>query len=111
MKKKDKIDGQDTSKLTIYEYEEKYVKRQNAKGATFFLRMIAVLIGLFFVWCLFSLSKTIWDMNEYAGYGAAGVSVIIFIVFYIVPVVKILKSDYFVTNVNYKPAGAAKRKH
>ena len=111
MKKKNEIDGQDINKLTIYEYEEKYVKRQNAKGATFFLRMIAVLIGLFFVWCLFSVSKAIWDINEYAGYGAAGVSVIIFIIFYIVPVVKILKSDYFVTNVNYKTAGAAKRKN
>lgn len=118
MKKKDekalavlREDGQDANKMTIYEYEEKYVKRQNAKGASILLRMIAVLIGLFFVWCLFSVSKSIWDMNEYAGYGAAGVSVIIFIAFYIVPVVKILKSDYFVTNVNYKTAAKAKRKN
>ena len=116
MKKKDKElalqkDGPDANKMTIYEYEEKYVKRQNVKGATFMLRMFAVLIGLFFVWCLFSLSKSIWEMNKYAGYGAAGVSLIIFIVFYIVPVVKILKSDYFVTNVNYKTAAAAKRKN
>lgn len=116
MKKKDKElalqkDGPDANKMTIYEYEEKYVKRQNVKGATFMLRMFAVLIGLFFVWCLFSLSKSIWEMNEYAGYGAAGVSLIIFIVFYIVPVVKILKSDYFVTDVNYKTAAAAKRKN
>lgn len=98
-------------KMTIYEYEEKYVKRQNAKSATFFVRLFAVLIGLFFVWCLFSITKTIWDINKYAGYGAAGVSVLLFIVFYIVPVVKILKSDYFVTAVNYKTAGAAKRKN
>lgn len=104
-------DGQTADKMTIYEYEEKYVKRQNAKGATFLLRLFAVVIGLFFVWCLFSISKTIWDINNYAGYGAAGVSVIIFIAFYIVPVVKILKSDYFVTNVNYKTAAAAKRKN
>lgn len=118
MKKKDekalavlKEDGQDANKMTIYEYEEKYVKRQNAKGASILLRMLAVLIGLFFVWCLFSVSKSIWDINKYAGYGAAGVSVIIFIAFYIVPVVKILKSDYFVTNVNYKTAAKAKRKN
>ena len=104
-------EGQDANKMTIYEYEEKYVKRQNAKGASILLRMMAVLIGLFFVWCLFSVSKSIWDMNKYAGYGAAGVSVIIFIAFYIVPVVKILKSDYFVTNVNYKTAAKAKRKN
>lgn len=98
-------------KMSIYEYEEKYVKRQNTKSATFFLRLIIALIGVFFVWCFFTLSKSIWEMNEYAGYAAAGVSVILFIVFYIVPVVKILKTDYFVTNVNYKTAGAAKRKN
>ena len=102
---------QSPDKMTIYEYEEKYVKRQNVKGATFMIRMGAVLAGLFFVWCLFSLSKSIWEMNEYAGYAAAGVSLILFIVFYIVPVVKILKSDYFETNVNYKTAAKAKRKN
>lgn len=100
-----------TEKMTIYEYEEKYVKRQNTKGATFFLRLIVALIGVFFVWCFFSVSKTIWDINEYAGYAATGVSVILFIIVYIVPVVKILKSDYFITNVNYKTAAAAKRKN
>lgn len=98
-------------KMTIYEYEEKYVKRQNVKGATFLIRALAVLAGLFCVWCLFSITKDIWAINEYAGYAAAGVSVILFIAFYIVPVVKILKSDYFVTNVNYKTAGAAKRRN
>lgn len=98
-------------KMTIYEYEERYVKRQNVKGATFLIRAIAVLVGLFCVWCLFSITNQIWQINEYAGYVAAGISVILFIIFYIVPVVKILKSDYFVTNVNYKTAGAAKRRN
>ena len=98
-------------KMTIYEYEEKYVKRENTKSAKFFLRLIIALIGVFFVWCFFTLSKSIWEMNEYAGYAAAGVSVILFILFYIVPVVKILKTDYFVTNVNYKTAAAAKRRN
>lgn len=100
-----------SDKMTIYEYEEKFVKRENTKGAAFALRMIAVLIGLFFIWCLFSIAKTVWDINKYAGYGATGVAVIIFIAFYIVPVVKILKSDYFVTSVNYKTASKAKRKN
>lgn len=101
-------------KMTIFEYEEKYVKRQNTRAAAFFLRLIIALIGLFFIWCLFSLSKSVWEMcgkNNYVGYGAAAVSVILFIVLYIVPVVKIMKTDYFVTNVNYKTAAAAKRKN
>lgn len=98
-------------KMTIYEYEEKYVKRENTKSAKFFLHLIVSLIGVFFVWCFFTLSKSIWEMNKYAGYAAAGVSVALFIAFYIVPVVKILKTDYFVTAVNYKTAAAAKRKN
>jgi len=96
-------------KMTIYEYEEKYVKRQNTKAATGFLYLLAALIGVFLVWCFFSICKSVWEMNEYAGYGAIGVCVILFIVIYIVPLVKIFKSEYFITNVNYKTAAAAKR--
>ncbi len=107
----EEIDVADNKKMTIYEYEEKYVKRQNTKGATWLLRLIAALIGVGFVYCFFSVTKAIWDMNVYAGYAATGVSVLLFVLFYIVPLVKILKSDYFVTNVNYKTAAAAKRKN
>ena len=113
MKKKDKdiLNEKEIDKMSIYEYEEKYVRRENTKGATFLIRMMAVVIGLFFVWCLFSVTKQVWEMNEYAGYAAAGLSVILFIVCYIVPLVKIFKTDYFVTNVNYKTAAEAKRKN
>lgn len=110
-KKQVKTVPADEGKMTIYEYEEKFVKRQNTRGATFLLRLIVALIGVFFVWCFFTISKSVWEMNEYAGYAAIGVSVILFIAFYIVPIVKIFKSDYFVTNVNYKTAGAAKRRN
>ena len=101
----------EADKMTIYEYEEKYVKRQNTRSATFFLWLGVALVGVFFVWCFFSICKSVWEMHEYAGYAAIGVCVVLFIVIYIVPVVKIFKSDYFVTNVNYKTAGAAKRKN
>ena len=111
--KKDKRQAQDgdesASKMTIYEYEEKNVKRQNVKGINFLLYLVIGLIGVFFAWCFFSVSKSVWEMNEYAGYAAVAVSVILFIVLYIVPVVKIMKSDYFITNVNYKTAVKAKR--
>lgn len=97
--------------MTIYEYEEKYVKRENAKGAAVLLRLMIALIGVFFAVCFFFVCKSIWEMNEYAGYAAVAVAVVLFICLYIAPVVKILKSDYFVTNVNYKTAAAAKRKN
>lgn len=104
-------DAEQLKKMTIYEYEEKYVKRQNTKAASIILRLLIGLIGVFFAWCFFSVSKSVWEMNEYAGYAAAGVSVILFILLYIVPVVKVMKSDYFITNVNYKTAAKAKSKN
>ena len=95
--------------MTIYEYEEKYVKRQNARGARITLFVIAGVIGLFLLWCLFSITLQIWNVNVYAGYAAAGVSVILYIVLFIVPVAKIMRTDYFQTNVNAKYAAGAKR--
>lgn len=97
--------------MSIYEYEEKYVKRQNARGAKFILNMLVALIGVFFVWCFFSICKSVWDINKYAGYGAIGVCVLLFIFLYIVPIVKIFRLPYFVTNVNYKTAAKAKRQN
>jgi len=97
--------------MTIYEYEEKYVKRQNARGAKFVLNMLVALIGVFFVWCFFSICKSVWDINNYAGYAAIAVCVLLFIFLYIVPVVKIFRLPYFITNVNYKTAAKAKRQN
>lgn len=97
------------TKMTIYEYEEKYVKRQNVKWAKTVLYMLAALVGVFFVWCFFSISKAVWDINEYAGYAAIAVCVALFIAVYIVPMVKIFHTEYFITNVNYKTAAKAKR--
>lgn len=103
------VKGAATQKMTIYEYEEKYVKRQNVKLAKTILYVLTALIGVFFIWCFFSVSKTAYDFHPYAGYAAAGVSVVLFIFVYIIPMVKIYRTDYFITNVNYKSAAKAKR--
>lgn len=101
--------GEDPAKMTIYEYEEKYVKRQNVRGAKLILRLLIAIVGVFLGWCLFSVTTKIWDFNRYAGYAAAAVSVILFLVLFVVPVIKIMRSDYFETNVNSKTAANAKR--
>ena len=101
---------QDTQpKMTIYEYEEKYVRRQNVRVARFLLGLLASVIGIFIGWCLFSFTMELWNVHPYAGYAAAAVSIVIFIAVYLVPLVKILRSDYFITNVNAAHAGKAKR--
>ncbi len=96
-------------KMTIYEYEEKYVRHRNTKTARLILVVLAGIIGVFLAWCLISLTLQLWNVNEYAGYAAAAVSVVLYILLFIVPLVKILRMNYFKTNVNAAHAGAAKR--
>ena len=96
------------NKMTIYDYEEKYVKRQNTKGIKFLLNLLVVLIGVVIFTCLFLLTVKVYEMQEYVGYGVGIVFIFLYIMFYIVPVVKIMKSDYFITNVNRKHAKEAK---
>ena len=105
-RKKDRTESE--GKLTIYEYEQKYTKRENVKGARIVLGLIASAIGVFLFFCLFSITMRVYDINEYAGYGMAGVSVLLYIFLFIVPLAKILKTDYFIVNVNAYTASNAK---
>ena len=98
-----------SGKLTIYEYEQKYVKRQNVRGAKFLLRFSAAIVGIFLFAILTSLSLRVYEINEYAGYAAGGVCLILYICIFIVPLVKIFRSDYFMTNVNAYTARTAQK--
>lgn len=95
-------------KLTIYEYEQKYSKRENARGARLVLGLIASAIGVFLFFCLFSITMRVYEINMYAGIGVAVASVVVYIFLFIVPLVKILKTEYFIVNVNAQTASAAK---
>lgn len=102
-------------KMTIYEYEQKYAKRQNSRGARIILRAVAASIGILIFACLALLCLKIVELFEDqnvkigVGVGAGVVCLIIYIFLYIVPLVKILKSPYFITNVTAKTAGEAKK--
>ncbi len=104
-----KTDAAAGGKLSIYEYEQKYVKRQNVKGAKFALRLFAALIGVFLFAMLFFVSLDVYRINEYAGYAVGGVCAVLYVLVFIVPLVKIMKSDYFITNVNGYTARAAQK--
>ncbi len=96
-------------KMSIYEYEQRYVKRENVRGAKFMLRFFAALIGIFLAVVLFLVALRIYDLHPYAGYAAGVVCVVIYIVLFIVPVVKVIHTDAFITNVNaYTARGAQK---
>lgn len=104
-----KAAAESDKKLTIYEYEQKYSRRQNVRGTKFLLRFLAAIIGLFLFTCLFFLTYHVWEINEYAGYAVGGVCLILYIVFFIVPLCKIMRTDYFHVNVNAFTAKEAKK--
>ncbi len=96
-------------KMTIYEYEQKYVKRQNARGAKVALRLIAAVIGILLFACLFFIFLRVYQINEYAGYVVAAICLILYVLVFVVPLVKIMRADFFMTNVNRNSARDAQR--
>ncbi|MCF0116574.1 MAG: DUF697 domain-containing protein, partial [Bacilli bacterium] len=86
--------------LTIYDYEQKYVKRENAKGVKFAARILAFLIYIFAFAVLFFITKEVYQLYDVAGLIVGVICVILYISFIIIPVCKVFKSDYFETNVN-----------
>ena len=67
--------------MTIYEYEQKYTRRENVRGAKLLLRLIAAAIGVFLFFCLFSVTVRVYEMNMYAGIGAGAVELFIYTYF------------------------------
>lgn len=96
-------------KMTIYEYEQKYSKRENVRGAKLLLTSIAAIIGVFLFVLLAMFTLKMYEFNEYVGYGVGGACLIAYVFVFIVPVCKLLGSGYFVTNVNAYTASKAKR--
>ena len=96
-------------KMTIYDYEQKYSKRENARGAKLFLTFMVTIIGVFLFVLLALFTMKMYELNEYVGYGVGGACLIVYIFAFIVPVCKLLGSGYFITNVNAYTASKAKR--
>ncbi|MCH5156521.1 MAG: DUF697 domain-containing protein [Clostridiales bacterium] len=100
-----------TPKMTIYEYEQKYSKRENVRGAKLLLTFAVTIIGVFLFVLLAMFAMKIYEFNQYVGYGVGGACLIVYIFVFIVPVCKLLRSGYFVTNVNAYTASKAKRRN
>lgn len=91
---------QNEEKMTFEEYKARYTKPENKKLMKAAMIMIAAGIGIILFTCLFLICLRVYEINEYAGYAAIGVCVLIFILFYIVPLIRIGRTKYFITNVN-----------
>ena len=96
-------------KMTIYEYEQKYSKRESVRGAKAFLTFTVSIIGVFLLVLLAMFALKMYEYNEYVGYGVGVACLIVYIFVFIVPTCKLLGSGYFITNVNAYTASKAKR--
>ena len=96
-------------KMSIYDYEQKYAKRENMRGVRFFIFLAAATIGVFLFVLLALLYLRVYEINEYAGYAVAAACLILFVLIYIVPLVKVFSTGYFMTNVNAFSARRAQR--
>ena len=99
----------DNQKMTLEEYQKKYSKPYNEKAAKSFLFMFGAAIGLIIIFCLFQIVMKIFDINKIAGYISIGVAVLIYLVIYVIPVIKIRSTKSFMTNVTSENASAAKK--
>ena len=100
---------EETKKLTLAEYEEKYSKRQYSKLARSITTILAFLIGVIIFACLLFVVLKFYEIDKIAGYVATGLALLVFIFVYIVPLVKIRKTEAFSVNVNKYNAKEAKK--
>lgn len=102
-------DNYENNKMTLEEYKNKYTKPENAKLVKTFLFIFAASIGLIVAVLLSLLVIRLFEINEYAGYVGIGVAVLLFIVLYLVPVIKISSTKAFMVNVNDRTARQAQK--
>lgn len=99
----------DNEKLTIYQYEDKYVEKESYKNAKLIVQLIIAVLGVFLFIGLLNITMSAYELNQYFGYFVGGVSVIIFIFCYIVPIAKILGMKAFKIDVTKYNASKAKK--
>lgn len=115
MKKNKNTVPEENEKMTIYEYEQRFSRRESLRAARLFIGLFIAGIGVFLFFCLFSVTMRVFEMelpadiNIYAGTGTAVLCGLLYIFLFVVPLVKILKLNYFITNVNAKTARAAQK--
>jgi len=103
------MENKEEKKMTFEEYKSRYTKPENQKLMKTAMIFLVGGIGVIIFTCLFLICLRVYEINEYAGYAMIGVSVLIFIFLYIVPIVKINRTKYFITNVNERTARSAQK--
>ena len=101
--------AEEEKKISFEEYKQRYTKPENRKLIKAGMFILAGGIGVIVFTCLFLICLRVYEINDIAGYVTIGVSVLLFILLYIVPLVKITRTKYFITNVNDRTARNAQK--
>jgi len=96
-------------KITLDEYIDKYSAPKKPKEIKTFFFLLVSAIGIIIGIMLFFFVERLFQMHEIAGYVGIGISVLLFIFVYVVPIVKISTTKYFITEVDKTNARAAQR--
>lgn len=97
--------------ISFDEYKERFSEKRNEKTLKTFLLFGISIVGVFIGVALGLLTLRIYELNEIAGYVAIGVSVLIFILLYLVPVIRIYRVKYFITSVDDEVSAAKAKRH
>ena len=109
MKEKNENNIACVEKMTLSEYENKYTKKQYARGAKSMLTIVMFALGILIFVCLLYMVLKCFDYNQILGIIASVFALIVYIFCFIVPLVKINKLQAFETNVNVYNATRAKK--
>ncbi len=87
-------------KMTLEEYQQKYPNNENTKRAKTFLGILQTTLAIIVITALFFLNLRIYEIHEIAGYITTGLSVLAFIFFFLVPLIKLKRVKSFMTRVD-----------
>lgn len=104
-----KLDQKESKKISLDEYIDKYSKPRNTKEIKLFFTLIVSTIGIIIVLMMFSFVQKMFEIHEIAGYISVGISILILIFLYLIPVIRISTTRHFETDVTHQTARAAQK--
>ena len=84
----------------IHDYEDFSIQSETKKTIKYLIKIIFIVIGLILISLLLSISDKLKNFNPILGYISLIIFVILFIIYFLRPIFKIFKMDYFITDVN-----------
>ena len=95
-------DSEVETKNDLYDYEESNVNNEDKNSFSYIIKLIVVVFGLFIISLLLNICDRIKDFNQIAGYVSIVIAIILFIYFYIKPILSIYRMHYFESGKVYK---------